>query len=109
MEKRAAHDTGDVLLARNPGTIDFVDATRIVINTDEGGRDEYESQKFMRSNQGTLIHQKPRVKTGEEVRAVPPAAVRRLRHGRAASTGSGVESSTCRRTILHGTPAASEA
>src|SRR5205814_7752041 len=34
-----------------------------------GGRDEYELQKFMRSNQGTLIHQKPRVTTGESVKA----------------------------------------
>ena len=33
------------------------------------GRDEYELQKFMRSNQGTLIHQKPRVKVGQEVKA----------------------------------------
>src|SRR6478752_4148344 len=67
MEKRAAHDTGDVLLARNAGTIDFVDATRIVINTSDGGRDEYELQKYMRSNQGTLIHQKPRVLAGRRV------------------------------------------
>ena len=60
MERRAAFDSGDVLLARNAGTVDFVDATRIVINTEDGGRDEYELQKFMRSNQGTLIHHKPR-------------------------------------------------
>src|SRR3954451_22722191 len=69
MERRAALDTGDVLLARNDGVIDFVDATRIVINTDDGGRDEYELQKFMRSNQGTLIHQKPFVKAGQHVKA----------------------------------------
>ena len=47
--------------------IDFVDATRIVINTEDGGRDEYDLQKFMRSNQGTLIHQKPFIKAGQEV------------------------------------------
>ena len=69
MERRAALDTGDVLLARNAGTVDFVDATRIVINTEDGGRDEYELQKFMRSNQGTLIHQKPFIKAGQEVKA----------------------------------------
>ena len=69
MERRAAIDTGDVLLARNAGTVDFVDATRIVINTDDGGRDEYDLQKFMRSNQGTLIHQKPFMKAGQEVEA----------------------------------------
>ena len=67
MERRAAIDTGDVLIARNPGVVDFVDATRIVINTSDGGRDEYDLQKFMRSNQGTLIHQKPFIKVGQEV------------------------------------------
>ncbi len=68
MERRAALDTGDVLLARNTGTIEFVDANRIVIETSDG-RDEYELQKFMRSNQGTLIHHKPRVSAGQKVKA----------------------------------------
>ena len=69
MERRAALDTGDVVLAKRAGTIDFVDATRIVIATEDGERDEYEMQKFMRSNQGTLIHQKPSVKPGATVQA----------------------------------------
>ncbi len=68
MERRAALDTGDVLLARNAGTVDFVDATQIVVAT-EDGRDEYDLQKFMRSNQGTLIHQKPLIRSGQEVKA----------------------------------------
>ena len=69
MELRAAHDTGDLLLATNAGTVDFVDATRLVVITDDGARDEYDLQKFMRSNQGTLIHQKPCVKAGQTVAA----------------------------------------
>jgi DNA-directed RNA polymerase subunit beta len=69
MERRAALDTGDVLLTRNAGTIDFVDANQIVIETTEGKKDEYELQKFMRSNQGTLIHHKPRVKSGQKLKA----------------------------------------
>ncbi|MGP8241728.1 MAG: DNA-directed RNA polymerase subunit beta [Solirubrobacteraceae bacterium] len=69
MERRAALDTGDVLLARNAGTIDHVDATQIVIEVNGGARDEYELQKFMRSNQGTLIHHKPRVRNGQKVKA----------------------------------------
>ncbi len=69
MERRAALDTGDVLLTRNAGTIDFVDANRIVIETTGGEKDEYELQKFMRSNQGTLIHHKPRVSSGQKVKA----------------------------------------
>src|SRR6202008_4150634 len=43
------------------------DATRIVVNTSDGGRDEYDLQKFMRSNQGTLIHQKPCIMAGQDV------------------------------------------
>jgi len=63
LERRAALDSGDVLLAKNDGTVDYVDATRIVI-----GDDEYELQKFERSNQGTLIHHKPRVRPGQKVK-----------------------------------------
>jgi DNA-directed RNA polymerase subunit beta len=69
MERRAALDTGDVLLTRNAGTIEYVDATQIVVQASSGERDEYELQKFMRSNQGTLIHHKPRVSTGQKVKA----------------------------------------
>jgi DNA-directed RNA polymerase subunit beta len=68
MERRAALDTGDVLLARQPGTVEVVDATKIVVSTADG-HDEYELQKFMRSNQGTLIHHKPRVAVGQKVGA----------------------------------------
>jgi len=68
MERRAALDTGDVIIARNDGTIAYVDATHITVETKDGGRDEYELQKFMRSNQGTLIHHKPLVNPGQTVK-----------------------------------------
>ena len=68
MERRAALDTGDVLLANTAGTIDYVDADQIVIQ-DGSKKEEYELQKFMRSNQGTLIHHKPKVRTGQKVKA----------------------------------------
>jgi DNA-directed RNA polymerase subunit beta len=69
MERRAALDTGDVLLARRAGTVAYVDATEIVVDAADGTRDEYSLQKFMRSNQGTLIHQKPLVMSGQKVGA----------------------------------------
>ncbi len=69
MELRAALDTGDVLLSRAAGTVAFVDATEIVVEGSDGTREEYQLQKFMRSNQGTLIHQKPLVITGQKVKA----------------------------------------
>ena len=43
-----------------------VDAEKIVVEG-KGTRDEYALTKFMRSNQGTLIHQKPVVKLGDKV------------------------------------------
>ncbi len=69
MERRAALDTGDVLLTKEAGTVEYVDADQIVVQGAAGKGEEYELQKFMRSNQGTLIHHKPRVKTGQKVKA----------------------------------------
>jgi DNA-directed RNA polymerase subunit beta len=66
LEYRAAVDTGDVVLAGSAGTIVDVDADKIVVETKDG-KDEYELVKFMRSNQGTLIHQKPVVGLGDKV------------------------------------------
>src|SRR4051812_33523786 len=63
MERRAALDTGDVILADEDGEVSYVDAEKIII-----GKREYELTKFMRSNQGTLIHQRPRVNTGDRVK-----------------------------------------
>ena len=74
MERRAAIDTGDVVVATSPGTVSYVDAEQIVVDKKDGGQVEYELQKFMRSNQGTLIHQKPIVDVG--------AADRRRRRAR---------------------------
>src|SRR5213076_1370835 len=64
---RAATDTGDVVVADEGGTVEDVDAERIVLETKDG-KHEYPMTKFMRSNQGTLIHQKPIVGLGERVR-----------------------------------------
>jgi DNA-directed RNA polymerase subunit beta len=69
LEYRAAVDTGDVVLAQRAGTVVDVDAERIVVETRDGEKDSYELIKFMRSNQGTLIHQRPIVLLGDRVRA----------------------------------------
>ena len=68
MEARAAVDSGDVVLAHGAGTVSYLDAERIVIDTGNSKPDEYPLDKFMRSNQGTLIHQKPLVDQGEKVK-----------------------------------------
>src|SRR5919204_320636 len=68
LEYRAAVDTGDVVLAEAAGAVTDVDADQIVVETKDG-KEAYELVKFMRSNQGTLIHQKPMVGMGEKVKA----------------------------------------
>jgi DNA-directed RNA polymerase subunit beta len=68
MERRAAVDTGDIVLANETGTVSYVDAEQVVVDRRDGTQDEYEMQKFMRSNQGTLIHQKPIVDVGVHVK-----------------------------------------
>ena len=67
LEYRAAVDTGDVKLALRAGTVKTVDANAIVVTAEDGTEDRYELVKFMRSNQGTLIHQKPIVHEGDRV------------------------------------------
>ncbi|MGH2761902.1 MAG: DNA-directed RNA polymerase subunit beta, partial [Thermoleophilaceae bacterium] len=67
METRAAVDSGDVVLSDSTGTVSYVDAERIVVETGDGKK-EYELEKYRRSNQGTLIHQKPLVDQGEKVK-----------------------------------------
>src|SRR3712207_5787489 len=53
METRAAIDTGDVVLVDTAGTVNYVYAERIVIETN-AGKNEYPLGKYRRSNQGTL-------------------------------------------------------
>jgi DNA-directed RNA polymerase subunit beta len=67
MEFRAAVDTGDVVLAERGGKVAHVDADRIEVDAGKGEVDVYDLVKFTRSNQGTLIHQKPLVVTGDKV------------------------------------------
>ncbi len=72
MEFRAATDTGDVVIARNPGTVEKVVAEKISVRRESGELDEYRLRKFARSNQGTCVNQRPLVNEGEEVQ---PGAV----------------------------------
>ena len=68
MESIAARDSGVVILAKNAGTVEFVDANKIKIRRDkDNGLDEYKMLKFKRSNQGTCINQRPIVFHGEKV------------------------------------------
>ncbi len=68
VEYRAAVDTGDVVVSDGAGTVVDVDAEKIVVEG-RNGKDEYALTKYMRSNQGTLIHQKPIVSLNQKVAA----------------------------------------
>ncbi len=69
MEYKAAVDSGTVVLCRNSGTVIHVNADFIEVQKDEDGQIErYNLTKFMRSNQGTCINQKPIVEIGQTVK-----------------------------------------
>ncbi len=67
MEYKAAVDSGVVVLAKNAGTVVAASADMIKIKTVTGEIDEYELIKFLRSNHGTCINQRPIVNVGQEV------------------------------------------
>ncbi len=67
MEYKAAVDSGVCVLAERAGTVTHVQADRIDILTDDGETDSYEVTKFLRSNQGTCINQRPVVNEGDKV------------------------------------------
>jgi len=69
MEERAARDSGQVLMATRAGVVTSVTAERIRVESDSGDLDEYKLQKFVRSNQGTCINQRPIVDVGARVGA----------------------------------------
>ncbi len=72
IERTAAIDSGTVVFARRGGTVDYVDASRVVVRVNdeetaagEVGVDIYTLTKFTRSNQNTNINQRPIVKVGD--------------------------------------------
>ena len=67
MEYKAAVDSGVTVVSKHNGVVEKVSATEIVIRTDEGSLETYKILKFMRSNQGTCINQRPIVGKGERV------------------------------------------
>ncbi|RZU47347.1 DNA-directed RNA polymerase subunit beta [Fluviicoccus keumensis] len=74
MERYVARDSGVCVTATRGGTIDYVDAARIVIRVNddemtpgEAGVDIYNLTKYTRSNQNTCINQKPIVNRGDLV------------------------------------------
>ena len=74
MERAVAVDSGVTVVARRGGTVDSVDASRIVVRVNddetiagEPGVDIYNLTKYTRSNQNTCINQRPLVKAGDVI------------------------------------------
>ena len=74
MERFVAADSGVCAVARRPGVINSVDASRIVVRVDdsevgpgEAPVDIYNLTKYVRSNQNTCINQRPIVSRGDAV------------------------------------------
>ena len=67
MEHVVAHDSGVCILAKEAGVVTYVSANKIEVTSDSGVQ-TYELQKFVRSNQGTCINQKPVVRKGDVVK-----------------------------------------
>ena len=74
IERVVATDSRVCVTAKNAGTVEAVDAGRVVIRVDsnqatdsELGVDIYNLTKYARSNQNTCINQKPLVKPGDVV------------------------------------------
>ncbi len=74
IERTVALDSGVVVVAKRGGTVDSVDAGRIVVRVNdnethagEPGVDIYNLTKYTRSNQNTCINQRPLVKPGDMI------------------------------------------
>ncbi|NNC56225.1 MAG: DNA-directed RNA polymerase subunit beta, partial [Woeseiaceae bacterium] len=76
IERAVAIDSGVTVVARRGGTVDSVDASRIVVRVNddettaaEPGVDIYNLTKYTRSNQNTCINQRPLVNSGDAIAA----------------------------------------
>jgi DNA-directed RNA polymerase subunit beta len=67
IELQVAKDSGQVVLAKATGECVSVTARQIVVLDDDGVEHAHKLRKFIRSNQGTCINQRPIVNKGDRV------------------------------------------
>ncbi len=68
MELRAALDSGHSVIARNGGKVTALQGNKIEITRDNGEIDNYNLNKYLRSNASTCINQKPLINKGDKIR-----------------------------------------
>lgn len=69
VEPHAAYDSGVLLIAKRAGEVIYVDGSKVKVKLSSGEIDEYQLQKFKRTNQGTCFNQKPVVTEGQKIKA----------------------------------------
>src|SRR6185437_8454593 len=74
VERQVAIDSGQVVIAEADGEVVSATARGIVIVDDEGVEHAHKLRKFVRSNQGTCINQRPIVNKGDRVHKGQPIA-----------------------------------
>ena len=77
LEGDIAHDSRVLINAEGPGTVEYVDAKRVIIKYDRSDEDrlvsfkddskEYLLTKFLKTNQGTTVNLNPIVRVGDRV------------------------------------------
>jgi DNA-directed RNA polymerase subunit beta len=74
LEGRIARDSGVLMLAVESGVVTYVSANKVIVTNDKAGGKKKDGErtyllnKFMRSNAGTCVNQKPVVKVGQKIR-----------------------------------------
>ncbi len=88
MEKRAALDASEVVIATKSGVVQEVTADSISVMNDDATYTHYPLSKFKRSNQGTCVNQKPlvgvssRIEEGQVIADGPATSEGELALGR---------------------------
>nr|HPI90269.1 DNA-directed RNA polymerase subunit beta [Spirochaetota bacterium] len=68
MEPAAAYDSGVLVIADRAGEVTYADAKVVKVKNTAGEIDEYQLQKYKRTNQGTCFNQRPVVVEGQKIK-----------------------------------------
>lgn len=69
VESKIVTDSGRVAMAGAAGEVSLMDGRRIVIKTGNGQSEEHQLINFLKTNDNTVLHQRPVVKLGDKVKA----------------------------------------
>ncbi len=69
MEKKIASSLGRTISAPEDGTVDYVDATKILIKGKSGKTHQFDLERFIKTNKDVVFDQRPLVSLGQSVKA----------------------------------------